>query len=62
MFGEYGGWGIVTVFFWPKIHEQAMKCEQVNYRGAKAMNYFSTNFMAWANRYANIINDFSDCD
>ena len=29
--------------FWPKIHEQAMKCEQVHYRGAKAMYYFSTN-------------------
>ena len=48
--------------FWPKIHEQAMKCEQVHYRGAKAMNCFSTNFMASANRYANIISDFSDCD
>jgi len=29
--------------FWPKIHEQAMKCEQVHYRGAKAMNCFATN-------------------
>ena len=29
--------------FWPKIHEQAMKCEQVHYRGAKAMNCFSKN-------------------
>ena len=28
---------------WPKIHEQAMKCEQVHYRGTKAMNCFSTN-------------------
>ena len=26
--------------FWPKIYEQAMKCD---YRGEKAMNYFSTN-------------------
>ena len=33
-------------FFWIKIHEQAMKCEQVSYRGAKAMNCFSKNFMA----------------
>ena len=38
--GEYGGWGIV---FGQKFHEQAMKCEQVHYRGAKAMNCFSKN-------------------
>ena len=30
--------------FWPKIHEQAMKCEQVHYHGAKAMNCFSVFF------------------
>ena len=29
--------------FWPKIREQAMKCEQVHYRRAKAMNCFFTN-------------------
>ena len=28
---------------WPKIHAQAMKCQQVHYRGAKAMKCFSTN-------------------
>ena len=31
--------------FWPKSHEQTMKCEQVHHRGAKAMNFFSTNPM-----------------
>ena len=30
-------------YFWPIIHEQAMKYEQVHYRGAKAMNCLSTN-------------------
>ena len=30
-------------YFWPKIHEQAMKCEQVQYCGARAMKCFSTN-------------------
>jgi len=29
--------------FWPKIHEQATKCEQARYRGAKATNCFATN-------------------
>jgi len=29
--------------FWPKIHKQVMKCEQVHYRGAEAINCFSTN-------------------
>ena len=29
--------------FRPKIHEQAMKCEQVHYRGGKVMNCFSIN-------------------
>jgi hypothetical protein len=32
-----------------KIHEQAMKCEQVHYRGAKTMNCFSKNGCLHAN-------------
>jgi len=34
-------------YFWLKIHDQTMKCEQVYYRGAKAMNYFATNSMVY---------------
>jgi len=34
---------LLVFYFWSKIHEQAMKCEQVHYRDAKAYNYFATN-------------------
>ena len=61
--GEYGGWGMITVFFfWPKNYEQAMTSEQVRYRDAKAMNFFSTipgvffgmAFVLWFRRHNHI--------
>ncbi|KAG8331185.1 hypothetical protein J6590_046510 [Homalodisca vitripennis] len=38
--GDYGGWGIVKYCFRPKIHEQAMKCEQDGFVPTKTSQAF----------------------
>jgi len=63
MSGKYGGWGIVTVLFLAK---NSWTSNEV-WAGAFCCYAFHTqnirqNFMAWANWYANIISDFSDCN
>ena len=59
MSGEYGGWGIVAVLFLPK---NSRRIWNILCCHAFHTQNIQKNFMAWANRYANIISDLSDCD
>ena len=66
VFGEYGGWGIVTVLYLAKNWRISSKVWAGALSWCKSHAFHTQNirknFMAWANRYANIISDFSDCD